>query len=260
MTFRQIFLGIVFFLSSMAAGAARAQSQACCTARGDAARDVTETNETRTHHVLTDETGKKIGDATRVLRTSLAIDREYLLYRAVDGDQLVLEEVMSYMTQSTENAIRNIKGDARVAVRYKLPFTGKTRDEIFAEARRNPELWSTNPEQAEIITNGGSFRITDDEFNSPAGLKKRLRQVVPFDLLETIERATSTVLATEFATIVRLQIVDLLVYRSQCAGQAPAVAQSIPDCDFDRQFGFPCSEKQAARVKKARQDAAVMAY
>lgn len=236
------------------------QQQACCASGAAGGGDVGAITESRTHLVFTDKAGKKLGEATRVLRETLAVDRDSLLYRSADGDPLVLEEVLSYATRSTENSIRNVKGDARVTVRYKMPFTGRTRDEVLAEARQHPELWGTNSEQAEIITNGGSFRISDDEFTAPAELRKKLRQVIPFDLLETIERTTSTLFSTEAAMILRLQIVDLVVYRSQCGAEPATVTQSVPDCDFDKQFGFPCSDKQLARVRQARQDNSTGSY
>lgn len=169
---------------------------------------------------------------------------------------------MSYATQSTEKSIRSVKGDAYVTARVKLPFTGKTRDEVLGEFRQNPDLFSVMNEQLEIATNGGLLRVADAEFKLQARLQttRRLRQMIRPDLLETIERASTSILATEFADLIRAEISDFVLYRTDCAGSAPSVSNALPDCAFDEAFGFPCSNEQSARAKEAMKSGDTVAY
>jgi hypothetical protein len=219
-------------------------------------------DEKRVHYVLSDSAGAKIGEVTQISRRSVTADRDYTLYRSVDGDELVLESAMIYADPSTEKVIRNVKGDAHVTARIKLPFSGKTRDEVLREYRQNPDLFAVMPGKLELATNGGEFRVSDDEFKPPSRMRltKRVRQVVPFDLLEAIERGSTTILATEFAQIIRAELGEFLLYRPECAGDAPAVKTAVPDCDFDAQFGFPCSKTQLTRSKQARERSDATSY
>ena len=212
-----------------------------------------DTIELRTHFVLTDGRGTRIGEATKIVQQiGSTSDRVHILFRSASGDELVIEDGIDYTTQRPETRIRTVNGDAWIASRSKLPFTGKTRADMLEEARRNPKLFE-HVSQYELQTNSGTWRIDPEHWEQPerGRLTKDLRRGLTFELLELIQREADGLLASELATVVRMQIVDFLLYRSTCVPAPPVVNLATPDCTFDRDFGFPCSGKQMARAKES---------
>ena len=213
--------------------------------------------DTRKHYAITvaGGGGAALGIATRVSRVASTWDRYYVLFQSETGDELVIEAGFDYAAKTSEMTIRNVKGDAWVAARYKLPFSGKTRAEALAEGQQNPGIYALIPDELEIETNAWSWKGTQTEWLGPARLQltKQFRRGIAFDLLETIERTVESGFSIEGITSVKETLVGHLLYRPNCEQRPPLATLAIPDCDFDERFGFPCSKKQLVRAKDAKE-------
>ncbi|MHB0970428.1 MAG: hypothetical protein ACYC9N_15730 [Thermoanaerobaculia bacterium] len=176
------------------------------------------------------------------------------LFESASGDRLIVEKNLNFATSKYELIIRDVRGDSRVSARFVLPFAGQTRREFLADARRNVQLFEYMPDEFTIETNGGTWSGSRTEWEKAprrSQLASEIRRTVPFDLLEVIERAASSIFASNLTALVRVQLVDFLIYRPSCESGAVKAEPSLPDCRFDERFGFRCSEAQSKIAKKA---------
>jgi hypothetical protein len=211
----------------------------------------------RRHFVLSDSSGS-CGVVTEITRMVTKDDEDAdlisYLFESATGERLIVENNLYYAKSQYELRIRDVRGDSQVTVRFLLPFPGQTRRAFLAETRRNAQLFEYLPDEFTIETRGGTWSGSRTEWEkAPRRLEltSEIRRTIPFELLEAIERAKSTLFASNLAGLVRVQLVDFLIYRHACEPGAVKAAPSLPDCQFDERFGFRCSEAQNKVVKEA---------
>ena len=196
-------------------------------------------------------------EVTEVIRLSDTDESNTVLVRdTATGDRFVLQRLKSYAEQTSSWKISDPKGEAFVRASFPLPFTKRTRKEALQEARENP-LLSTLPTVLTIETNGGSWSGLDmswDEWSELRKLRHEIRGVTSFYLLEGIERMRDSVFAQPAAQGFYQLVGRFVIYDT--ANKEDAGLQSVrvmPNCDFDKSFGMPCTESQQKRLKKARE-------
>lgn len=196
-------------------------------------------------------------EATVVVRMSEERDEEFVLIHDQGHGDYILSKVWTFSDQLTTSRLSDIKGRTFIQVSYKLPLTGSTRTETLAEARKNPDIMNV-PSVVTLETNGGQWEGLDRDWQSAARLRdfrRQVRQTVDLSLIETMERMRGTLFATDegsffYTTVCRFALYDI----DTGDAEPPATVEgthAAPDCGFDKRFGFPCSEKQFARVAKA---------
>ncbi|HVT02284.1 MAG TPA: hypothetical protein VHL58_02790 [Thermoanaerobaculia bacterium] len=192
---------------------------------------------------------KSVGEYSSVVRVSPVGDHTFLLFRSNSGDELVLEGGLDCEKQSAEYLIRDLKGTSWIRIRSHLSFTSGTCEETLKEASQNPELMDSYPHR-ELETNGGRWVVTEKDWVN-GQLTSQLRHSVSFELLEMIDRATSTILASSRMALWVNGITKYLFYHSGCPASPVETPLAVPSCGFDKSFGFPCGPKQQARVEEA---------
>jgi hypothetical protein len=210
------------------------------------------TSELRRHYHVVSPGGQPLGRLTHVQQLIAdTADRDLYLYVSDGDDSLVVEQVSSYEKQRVETTIRTIKGDAWLKASWIQPLAGTTRSEVLEQGRHyfSSQLWDLVRVEVEITTNGGSWTL--DEKVRGFELAARLRPAIRFDLLEMIERAADSLFATELTPIARAALVNRVIYRPPCEGYEAAARHALPDCAFDKRFGFPCSDEQLKRAARA---------
>lgn len=228
-----------------------AASLSLCAAAGVIAEESYE--ETRTHYVLTDAAGAPVGHATKISRVAEAWDRYLVLFRSSDGDEVVLEQGIDFAAKKFEVVIRDVRGDDWIKLWMLVPYAGDTRSTALRGVDQNLKLYETMSDYVTFETNGGEWGGFEKDW---VGKEKRrftiqLRQAVPFRLLDLIERTRGTVYAAEKVGVGSNTLLGYLLYERDCASKPPVVHAAIPDCGFDKSFGFPCSERQQENVAKA---------
>jgi hypothetical protein len=221
--------------------------------------------ESRRHFTISRADGVPLGRATVVHRSAPTWHRSVVLFRASTGDELVLENPTDYEAKTMAWTIRNVKGDAWITARVVLPFSGTTEAEALAEFQNTEtRIFELMRPELEFETNAGSWKGSEAEWAGDARLEitKQLRMGTPFDLLETIERSVDSAFVNlsdvgldvaDEITHEEPLILQYLLYRPRCGRDASKAEFAVPDCDYDESFGFPCSEKQLARVKTAKE-------
>lgn len=207
----------------------------------------------RSHLVITDSGGRTLGRATRMSQWTEAWDRGTVVFESEHGDRLLLEDEADYDARILEWRIRDWKGDDFIAMRVPLPFSGTTQTEAFAEAdATRMQIFTMSRDEIEIETKAGTWKGSEAAWNGEAraALTRDLRRSISFELLETIERVAESGFAIEAARGHR-SMLEYLLYRPVCGAESIRVTESVPDCAFDARLGFPCSEKQRERAKKA---------
>lgn len=221
--------------------------------------------ESRKHFTISRADGVPLGRATAVYRSAPTWFRSVVLFRAAIGDELVLEDMSDYKAKTLEWTIRNMKGDAWITARVALPFSGTTAAEAYAEFQdTQAQIFKLMRPELEFETNAGSWKGSETDWAGDARLEitKQLRMGTSFDLLETIERSVDSAFVNLGEVGLDLDddlardeplILQYLLYRPRCGQNASKAEFAVPDCDYDESFGFPCSEKQLARVKTAKE-------
>jgi hypothetical protein len=245
-TYPAVALGMLLFALSVSAGESRSKPI-----------------EMRNHFRITGQEGAVLYDITEVIRLADEVEENRLLIHDEGHGDFLMNRIWSYETQTITHRLNDLKDRAFVQISLKMPFTSKTRLETIAEAKRNPILVDT-PAVVRLETNGGQWEGVHDDWDEYGRLRQfrhELRQTLDPFMLEALERMRGTVLTLPGTPSAFYERVARFVVYDQRSDEAPVSVQRVdaqPDCDFDKSFGFPCSEKQLERVKKAVKDGSVL--
>jgi hypothetical protein len=211
----------------------------------------------RRHFELNDKAGSAYYYVTTVRELSEVRQHVRLLVRDARFGDYILSWLRSFTDQTTVISIADLSGKAYVRITYKWPFTSKTVTDTLAEAKRHPELMDA-PTIVTLDTNGGRWEAVETEWRGTERrreLRTQVRQSMNPTLLEAIERMRGTALpVSDFKDFAALATTFVL------HGTAGEVQEGLlenslhPDCDFDKSFGLPCTDKELARIKKADEE------
>jgi hypothetical protein len=221
-----------------------------------AADDKAPITETRRHFRVAAESGAVLYEGTEVTRASEDISETHLLVSDSGDANVILRRLWAFKSQAVTYRISDVKDRTFIQVSYKLPFVAKTRRETLDEARGNTRLMDV-PSIVRVETNGGRWDGFDtewDEYTRLRQVRHDLRQTIDFWLLEAIERMRGTLFVTEFADTFLTLIGRIVIYDYHADTSSTSdvhATEVFPDCAFDAGFGYPCSEKQLARIKAA---------
>lgn len=209
--------------------------------------------ETRRHFTLALPNGGVIYEATEIIQIGDEDEANIIIVDDVDGGRFILERTKSYPNHTVSYAILDAKRKAFVRTSWTTPFTSKTRLETLAEAKRTPSLRQV-PAVVTVATNGGEWTSLDPdlgEWSTLRHLRHQIRPTVDFSLLEAMERMRGAIFAIPSGDIFSRLVANYVLYESRDE-QKLAVKEhdEPPACDFDKSFGYPCSEKQLSRIKE----------
>jgi hypothetical protein len=218
--------------------------------------------EYRKHFQVVDGGGAVLYVATEVIRYSEASNENYVLASDQGHGDFVLRKIWTFKDQVSALRVSDIKDRTYIQASYKYPFSSTTRTATLEEGRRNPQIMEVGT-LVRIETNGGRWDGTEHDWDDGIRLRDfrhQLRQTIDFSLLEAVERMRGTLFATEIASWFYSPLCKYAVYDANDEGGASTVKvrEIAPDCAFDAHFGFECSEKQLARVKKAAKEEKIL--
>lgn len=213
------------------------------------------TSEFRRHFELVDKQGAQYYVATSINERSPELARARVLLRDVNYGDLVLSWIRSYKEQTTVLSITDREGKAYVRFRFKWPYTSKTQEETIREAHRHPELQAA-PVIGIVETNGGKWEGVETDWKGvqrERELRTEVRRSMDFSLLEGIERMRSMALDIPDIKSIANMITTYIVHGAEGEISISLVDSTLaPDCDFDKSFGLPCTDRQLERIKKAQ--------
>jgi hypothetical protein len=211
--------------------------------------------EWRRHFVLRDSKAATVHyEVTEVVRLTDDSDSNHLLVNDTEHGQYILERRAEWADKEASYTIRDLSGRAYVKAAFKVTqFAAKTRDGMLREAAEQPDL-KFLPTLLTLTTNGGEWRSVDTDARDWERLRQMrhsVRRTVPADLLEAIERMRGTIFATSEGSIFYDIVGEYLVYQNGDEGLQLEQVRTAPNCDFDKSFGHPCSERQQKKVEAA---------
>jgi hypothetical protein len=240
------------FLLSFGAGVAAGQDQ-----KNDlsAATAITP-SEVRRHLKVISSSGIDDYIATEISTYSEKLDRTRTIVQNAQGERFLLTYESDYEKQTTSHEIREVGGREFLRMKFSSLWTAITRSGTIEEAKKHPELLKRTDLRFEFTTAGNGVLAGDnlglwDDLETQREWRARLRTMVTPQFLEELEIMwangfLASAVGDRFAAPVRY-----VVYRPDCPAPELRVEAVPPDCDFDKKFGFECSDKQKARAEKA---------
>jgi hypothetical protein len=226
---------------------------------GMSAADEPKPTEMRNHFSILGESGEALYDITEVIRLGEDFEENHLLIHDEGHGDFLLNREWNYRDQIITYRMNDLKNRAFIQQSSKAPFNSKTRVGTLAEAKRNPNLVDV-PAVVKIETNGGEWEgiHTDwDEYSRLRRFRHDLRQTLDPFMLEALERMRGTILTLPGMAAGFYQLVGRFIIYDQRSDETLTTVKQIalqPDCDFDKAFGYPCSEKQLERVSRAAKE------
>ncbi|HEY0157441.1 MAG TPA: hypothetical protein VGF28_09170 [Thermoanaerobaculia bacterium] len=211
--------------------------------------------ESRQHYVLRHPKDKTVHyEVTVVDRSSERLDETWLLVSDVGLGRSILHTRHFYEDQSVVYEMSDVTRKDYIRTSFTMPYTAKTRSGMLREARNSPTVGML-PALLTITTPGGEWRSVDfeaAEWQRLRELRASIRPTVSFSLIESAERMRGSLFAISAGRIFYDFVAKYLVYQtSDDTSFALEQVYADPSCDFDRSFGFPCSDEQQTRVKAA---------
>lgn len=216
----------------------------------------------RTHMTLNDARGiayvlsevHNVADAgdTQLL---LVLDRS-------TGQRFIMTRRYDIENHRSVMQIGDVAGKKYVRLWYALPSAAKNRSELVAELRANPSLFDVADPVVTLETPGFSFTANASDFKKtgPHGRwLSDLRESLDPAFLEGLERMRAALFASEPGSTFYLTLGKYL-FHGDCepSGGNATIAFESPDCDFDKSFGSPCSDRQLELIAKAKDGSRVL--
>lgn len=223
-------------------------------------------SERRRHFEILGTDGASLYEGTEIVRVGELSEEKLVLVRDNGFGDFVLRWAWDFRRQVVDHRISDVKDRSFLQSSSKSPFTSRTRSETMAEAGRNPSLTRVNA-LLKLETNGGVWEGMESEWLGDARALRSLRHSLrvsldPF-IMEAIERGRGLLFATTegegfFLLVGRYAVYDTSLDKAGAEkSEDPPTLDSktaAPNCDFDQAFGFPCSDEQKERLKKAAQN------
>jgi hypothetical protein len=212
--------------------------------------------EVREHYKITSTVSGDDFAVTEIQWLSEARDKTVTLVEAHDGSKYVYRWEWDYEHQVTTCEFGEAGSDNNIKLTSWKPFNATARATTIAEARKNPAMMSADF-RFEIVVGKDPVVIGMMSFWKDVPTQRQwrssVRQALSSSFLERMEMLDSTGLfALPSLGAVRVNLVSLVLYRTYCAAPERLTENpAVPDCRFDKSFGFGCSETQEARAKLA---------
>jgi hypothetical protein len=193
---------------------------------------------------------------TQIQLLSEKNDKTVLLILASSGDRLIATRERSFEKQTSYSEIRDERSGEFLRVSLTFSYPTRTRSSTLELAHKNPQLQAS--ELPFEITGPGNSKLSGIEAHwrdpgTARGWRTRIRQMVSSTFLEELEIVDSSGLFSEPILFgLHEVLMQFILYRTSCDSTvALRVDPAIPDCGFDKDFGFPCSEQEQKRAAAA---------
>jgi hypothetical protein len=208
----------------------------------------------RAHYQIVSESGAVAYDVTEIATLSDERTESAALIRDAEHGDFVFRKSWTYHDQSVVYRLSDVRDQTFVQASGRMPFSAKTREATMEQARVIDQLpaivlrFETNGSRWEGIPSEGGDVGAREHF------RYELRMALDRFLLEAIERTRGVPFKDGVMDIFRVAFSTPVLYaasENETTMRAMRIHETAADCAFDARFGFPCSAKQLARLKKA---------
>ncbi|MEO8035491.1 MAG: hypothetical protein ABI837_13730 [Acidobacteriota bacterium] len=209
---------------------------------------------TRTHYVITDRSRSPIYHVTLIEATDESHSSViYLLRNVATGQKLQIDVETDYRSHEvTAEYVVDKQHSAKV--RMQLPFiAARTLHETVAENKAHRELFKLD---VAVTIEGQGRSINTTEKTWVGGIRtgdsrRKTRDTVDNTVSDAVMAAIPTLSFPDLSAA--CSSVSFVTDGAKCTGDATLmIAEVLPDCDFDTDFGLPCNADQASREKNAK--------
>jgi hypothetical protein len=181
-------------------------------------------------------------------------DRDVFLVRDANGDRLRFRITTDYLNQTKLREITDLDTKEFARTTAHMPYKTASRDTTVAAMRRERATGKPAPWPVEFTLNGVTVEglYESDPPEDWRDSRSMLRAAASSAFLERLERLRP-LLGTKPLSSMCAGMFRWFVYEESCASDS-IVRPLQPDCAYDAEFGFPCSEQQKQRVRAAEDE------
>lgn len=216
--------------------------------------------ELRRHWVAVRSDATKLYEVVEVKKLSEAVDHDTYAVRDWRGDPWIIERVMDYERHTVTHEVRDPKTGLFVRLSYKLVAEGKTKTEFLLYFHDHDTAGPNDDVVIAVETPRSSATGLESEWKNREksdDWRSELRAPLPTGFVDAIERMRDTLAPLDLGMQSLTAIAANVTFGATCDATPAAYAKRIdldPDCAFDKDMGFACSDKQLQRVLKAARE------
>lgn len=217
--------------------------------------------ELRWHYSSVRADGRPFYVVTFIRHLTDEVSDEVALVKDWKGESWRLRVLDDFARQTVVHEIAHLPSGEYVRLSFKLPLKAKTRMEAIAEAHpqigdKQSPIMTTDP-PITIATRLVSRTAAESEWKNrelSADWRSDVRTSLSTLFLDGIERMRETLIRhgrglESFGDT----LLPMLSHSGPCesTNTYSKIVELPPDCDFDKELGRPCSEKQEKRIEEA---------
>lgn len=193
-------------------------------------------------------------EVTYITRSSEELSHSIVLVDDNGHGRILMENTYTYADQRVSYQISDVQRKDWVRAWFRMPYTATTRTQTREQSAASPQLGMT-PVLIHLETIGGTWSGLEselDEWQRLREIRHSIRPTISFYVLEAIERMRGALFSSADASTYEQMIAQYVVFQSD--HEAILEVEEVPAppaCDFDKSFGFACSEAQLGRIKAA---------
>ncbi|HEX7151639.1 MAG TPA: hypothetical protein VF618_09145 [Thermoanaerobaculia bacterium] len=177
--------------------------------------------------------------------------RDFYLVEDSNGDRLMLTDRRDFLKQTSEHEVLDLATKEIVRATVQFPYKSATMRETLDEARKNP----IDDSRLEITLELNGVFATAKEAEWVSGTQRdalsSLRRAASGQFMERIERLRPVLGRGELALFC-VSLFRFVLYQQACGGVSAPFEPAAPDCAFDAEFDFPCSDQQKQKIATAK--------
>jgi hypothetical protein len=208
----------------------------------------------RLHYQIVTETGEVAYDITAISSSSNEQSQNWVLVGDTEHGDFMFRHTWTYKDQMTVDRLSDARDQIFLQATSKMPFSATTRAATVDEARVADKMQSL---MMTFETNGARWDGLPsewDDLEAKRHFRYEVRRALDRFLLEAIERTRGVPFKDGTMDLFQVTFANLVLYtdsENDLGTRRMRIKDVAPDCAFDARFGFPCSAKQLARIKKA---------
>lgn len=212
----------------------------------------------REHFVVRDGKKNLFFELTElVAMNDTQLDTVLLVWDHGTGLGVRFEARSDYEKKQAVVTAEELHGGSFLRVEFPLPHSGKTIREAIVEGRDNPKLDEAYDGSLTFVTNSVRITTLESQWRDEAtarAWRTQLRSSLSPSFLETLERLRELVLGTHPAFNSAATVARRLYHAD--SGEWGRTSKLVmetaaPDCRFDAEMGYECSEEQLRRIRVA---------
>ncbi|HEX9983503.1 MAG TPA: hypothetical protein VGF69_09575 [Thermoanaerobaculia bacterium] len=180
--------------------------------------------------------------------------RDFYLVEDSTGDRLLLTDRRDFLKQTSEHEVLDLSTKELLRSVVQYPYKSATLRETLEELRNGPKHDdSTFMLTMELNGVSATAKLGAWSSGTERDALSSLRRSATAQFIERVERLRPLIGRGELAMFC-VSLFEFFLYQQSCGGASAPFQPAVPDCDFDAEFDFPCSDQQKQKISAAKID------